>query len=89
MPSVSVRELKGQLSRILRDVREGQKEYLVTYRGHVVARISPVVPPEQRVETKKVRQVMRSLDQLATEISKQWPEGVSAVEAVREARREI
>ncbi len=89
MPSVSVRELKGQLSRILRDVREGQKEYLVTYRGRVVARISPVVPAEQRVEAKRVRQVMRSLDQLAAEIGKKWPEGVSAVEAVREARREL
>lgn len=89
MPYVSVRELKGQLSRILRDVREGQKEYLVTYRGRVVARISPVVPAEQRVEAKRVRQVMRSLDQLAAEIGKKWPEGVSAVEAVREARREL
>ncbi len=89
MPYVSVRELKGQLSRILRDVREGREEYLVTYRGRVVARISPVVPPEQQVETEKVRKVMRDLDQLAAEIGKKWPTGVSAVEAVREARRDL
>jgi prevent-host-death family protein len=89
MPYVSVRELKGQLSRILRDVREGREEYLVTYRGRVVARISPVVPPKQRVGMKKVRKVMRDLDQLAAEIGKKWPTGVSAVEAVREARRDL
>ncbi|MDT7884685.1 MAG: type II toxin-antitoxin system prevent-host-death family antitoxin [Thermoflexus sp.] len=89
MPCVSVRELKEQLSRILRDVREGGEEYLVTYRGRVVARISPVVPPERRVGMKKVRKVLRDLDRLAAEIGKKWPTGVSAVEAVRGERRDF
>ena len=89
MPYVSVRELKGQLSRILRDVRERQEEYLITYHGRVVARLSPVVPPPERVDEEKVRKVLRDLDQLAAEIGKKWPEGVSALEAVREGRREL
>ncbi len=89
MPYVSVRELKGQLSRVLREVREEREEYLVTYRGRVVARISPVVPPEEQVNEERVRKVMRDLDRLAAEIGRKWPEGVSAVDAVREARRDL
>ncbi len=89
MPYVSVRELKGQLSRVLREVREERVEYLVTYRGRVVARISPVVPPEEQVTEERVRQVMRDLDQLAAEIGRKWPAGVTAVDAVREVRRDL
>ena len=89
MPYVSVRELKGQLSRVLREVREERVEYLVTYRGRVVARISPVVPPEEQVTEERVRQVMRDLDQLAAEIGRKWPAGVTAVDAVREMRRDL
>ncbi len=89
MPYVSVRELKGQLSRILRDVREEREEYLVTYRGRVVARISPVGPMREQVEEEKVQKIMRDLDRLAAEIGEKWPEGVSAVEAVREGRRDL
>lgn len=89
MPYVSVRELKGQLSRVLREVREERVEYLVTYRGRVVARISPVVPPEEQVTEERVRQVIRDLDQLAAEIGRKWPAGVTAVDAVREVRRDL
>ncbi len=89
MPYVSVRELKGQLSRILRDVRERQEEYLITYHGRVVARLSPVSPSTQSVDEEQVRKVMRDLDRLAAEIGRRWPVGVSAVEAAREQRREL
>ena len=89
MPYVSVRELKGQLSRVLRAVREEREEYLVTYRGRVVARISPVVPPEEQVTEERVWKVMRDLDRLAAEIGRKWPKGVSAVDAVREGRRNL
>ena len=89
MPYVSVRELKGQLSRVLRAVREEREEYLVTYRGRVVARISPVVLPEEQVTEERVWKVMRDLDRLAAEIGRKWPKGVSAVDAVREGRRDL
>ncbi|NPA91740.1 MAG: type II toxin-antitoxin system prevent-host-death family antitoxin [Chloroflexi bacterium] len=89
MPYVSVRELKGHLSRILREVREEREEYLVTYRGRVVARISPVEPQRRQMEEEKVQKIMRDLDRLAAEIGKKWPEEVSAVEAVREGRRDL
>ncbi len=89
MPYVGVRELKEHLSRILRDVRESQEEYLITRHGRVVARLSPVIPPTEQVDEEKVRRVLRDLDRLAAEIGKKWPEGVSAREAVREGRREL
>ncbi len=89
MPYVSVRELKAHLSRILREVREEREEYLVTYRGRVVARILPVEPQRRQMEEEKVQKIMRDLDRLAAEIGKKWPEEVSAVEAVREGRRDL
>ena len=89
MPYVSVRELKGQLSRILREVRQEQREYPITYRGRVAVRLTPVVSPSPPVEEERIEKALRSLDRLAEEIGRRWPEHVSATNAVREQRREL
>ena len=89
MPYVSVRELKGQLSRILREVRQEQREYPITYQGRVVACLTPVVSPSQPVEEERIEKALRSLGRLAEEIERRWPEHVSATNAVREQRREL
>lgn len=82
MVTVGIRELKQQTSKLIRQVRERGEEIQVTLHGKVVARILPVAPTPS-----KTRQAWDNLDLLAVEIGKNWPEGVSAAEAVSEARR--
>ncbi len=82
MVAVGVRELKRQASALIRRVREEGDEILVTYHGKVVARILPVAPAPETAQ-----RAWEDLDRLAAEIGKRWPQGVSAVEAVSEARQ--
>ncbi|MFQ5419299.1 MAG: type II toxin-antitoxin system Phd/YefM family antitoxin [Anaerolineae bacterium] len=87
MVTVGVRELKQQTSKILRRVREDGETIGITYRGETIARLVPVNPPAP--STEDIAAVWADLDQLTAEISAKWPEGVSAVDAIREVRREL
>jgi prevent-host-death family protein len=85
MEEIGVRELKENASEILRRVREAKESYTITYRGRPVARL---IPADQRIPpTEEEDQVWSEIDELAEEIGKEWPKGVSAVDAVREQRR--
>jgi len=84
MQTVGIRELRQSATQILRRVREKGEEIQVTYRGQVVALLVPVKPKSTR---RKSSAAWADLDQLAAEIGRHWPKGVSAVEAVREVRR--
>jgi prevent-host-death family protein len=86
MLSVGVRELKANASRILRRVRDHGETVAVTHRGRVVARIVPVAAPEDA--STRADAVWSELDRLAAEIGARWPDGVTAVDAVREGRRD-
>ncbi len=86
MRAIGIRELKEQASEILRKVREEGDSYEVTYHGRVVARLVPTVEPR---ESDSPADFMERWDRLAESISGVWPEGVSAVDAVREGRRDI
>ena len=86
MLSVGVRELKEQTSQILRRVREQREAIEITHRGRAVARLIPVG------ETRPAPQdstVWADLDELAAEIGRRWPDGISAADAVREGRRDF
>jgi prevent-host-death family protein len=87
--SVSVRELKAHTSRILRELQERGQPVTVTNRGRVVARLVPERRIMTDVERAKMAAVLADMDELAAEIGAHWPEGVSAVDAVREQRREL
>ena len=87
MRSVGVRELRERTSEIIRWVRDEGQEVEVTYYGRAVARLVPV-PPGLPDETERAS-VWADLDQLAAEIGARWPEGITAVEAVAEGRREL
>ena len=87
MSIVGIRELKTNTSAIVRRVRERGEVVDITYHGEVVARLVPVAPPVPPPD--EVAAVLADLDQLAAEISAGWPEGVSALDAVRDARREL
>jgi prevent-host-death family protein len=86
MPAIGIRELKERTSEILRRVREDRDTFEVTYHGKVIARIVPVAQPPSEEELKRV---WERWDRLAEEISKYWPKDVSAVQAIREDRREL
>lgn len=86
MTQIGVRELKQKTSEVLRRVREEHATYDVTYRGRVVARLVPVVEKKRMTEEEEDR-FWEEVDELAKEVSKYWPDGVSAVDAVREQRR--
>ncbi len=87
MESVGVRELRRHTSEILRRVREGGETVEVTYRGRPVARVIPV--DRRPSEAEDVAAFWARWDQLSDEISAHWPEGVSAVDAVRDVRRDL
>ncbi len=84
---VGVRELKQRASEIIRQVREERATYTITYRGRVVARLVPEEDEESR--RKRALAALAEIDRVAAEISKHWPPGVSAVEAIREVRRDL
>lgn len=85
--TIGVRELRARASRILRRVREKHESVDVTYRGQVIARIVPVVPPAEAAQA--LSAVWADIDQLAGEIGRHWkPKAKSAAEAVSEGRRE-
>jgi len=86
MERVGIRDLKTSGSEILRSVRERGAVYEVTYHGRVVARIVPV---HDAAEKRSDADFWTEWDQLAAEISADWPADVSAVDAVREQRREL
>ena len=43
MGEIGIRELKQRANEILRQVREEQETFTVTYRGKVVAKLVPIV----------------------------------------------
>jgi prevent-host-death family protein len=89
MASVGVRELKAQTSRILRRVREDGETITVTYRGRVVARVVPAGTTRPNPDPEALAAWWAEHNRLAAEISAHWPPGVSAVDAVRDVRRDL
>jgi prevent-host-death family protein len=47
MQQIGIRNLKNQVTEILRMVRESQMEYVVTYRGEAVALLLPLAEEKQ------------------------------------------
>jgi len=87
MVTIGVRELKQQTSKILRRVREKGETIEITYHGKSIARLVPVKPPVP--PTEQMAAILADLDQLSAEISANWPEGVSAQDAINDVRREL
>jgi prevent-host-death family protein len=92
--TVGIRELKAKAGEIVREVRETGRPVDITVRGEVVARLSPSSSDESGLTAHRWTDDERaafwqSLDALTEEISRHWPKGISAVDAVREQRREL
>lgn len=86
METIGIRELKERTSEILRQVREQGRSFEVTFHGRVVARLVPVSEVEAPASPSSF---WEKWEQVSQAISTHWPTKVSAVEAVREVRREL
>lgn len=87
MRTVGIRELKQKTSKILRRVREESVTFEITYHGEIIARLVPVNLPKPSDE--EVAAILADLEALSAEISAKWPEGVSALDAVHDVRRDL
>lgn len=87
MKTIGVRELKANISELLREVHENGEIVEVTRHGQVIARLVPArqTPPVDR----DANGAWTELNQLAAEISALWPKGVSAQDAINDVRRDL
>lgn len=87
MKTMGIKELKMRLSNALREMQETGEIIEITHHGEPVARI---IPFRRHWTTEAERRDMiESLDALAARISAHWPEGVSALDAVHDVRRDL
>lgn len=87
MTTVGIRELKTNTSEIVRRVRESGEIIDITYRGEVVARLVPTRP--HAASAGELATLWADMDRLANEVTAQWTGSHSAVDAVREGRRDL
>jgi prevent-host-death family protein len=78
MEEIGVKELKHQLSAVLRRVQEKKEPITITSHGHPVARLVPVEDDDA---------LWAELDRLALEVDRRWKSEISAAEAVSQQRR--
>ena len=83
MRSVGVRELRENLSQVLREVSGAGEEVSITSYGKEIARL---VPPRRGRSPKEVAELWSRIDRIAAEIGRYPSGGISAADAVREER---
>jgi len=86
MEQIGVRELKEQINEVIRRVRQEGDWFEVTYRGKAVALLVPV---RESGESLPPAAFLERLDRLAGAIGPAWQGDASALEAIREQRREL
>ncbi len=83
METVGIRELKQRASELVRRVRDQGSPVQISYHGKVVAILTPVEPVQ---EDEAAARAWAALDELAAQIGRRWPPGVSAQQAVSDGR---
>ena len=89
MPEIGVRELKTRASEILREVREHNARYVITYRGRSVAVLSPLeaVPEGEALVGEPQTTAWEELTRLGEEIGRGWQSPLTGAELLSEIRR--
>lgn len=84
MTEIGIRELKARASEILRQVRDEQASYTVTYRGRPVGVLLPIseAPGQQ-----PANDAWDNLVRLGKELAAGWPAGLSSGELISDMRR--
>ena len=86
MATMDVHELGRRAERVVRRAHRQREAIIITDGGRVIARIEPVVPPP---DPEAAAALLADMQRLAERIGRQWPDGVSAVEALSEDRRDL
>ena len=89
MRTIGIRELTEHINEILRMVKEKGEPIEVVDQGEVLVRLVPADQPVQAAMVEQDNRTIRNLQQLAEEIGKYWKDDVSAVDAIRDVRREL
>ena len=88
MERVGIRELRASASRILRSVRNGEREYVITFRGDPVAILRPLRDRDrERLAREDQAAALDALDNLAGRVSRSWSSERGGVELVEDQRR--
>ncbi len=94
MSTIGINDLRNDIDSILHRVTDEGETIEIEKDGHVVAQLAPVNPSATTAEhtgeddlMAQHEAVWAELRRIGEELSKSWPEGVSAVDAIREQRR--
>ena len=88
MKTFDVGELIEHIDEVLRMVEEDGETIEITNHGEVIAHLVPVRRPQSLAEPAE-RDVWADIDRLSAEIGAHWHPDVSAVDAVRDVRRDL
>jgi len=86
---VGVRELKARASEVIKEVRERQARYTITYRGRPVAILLPL-DSETQAEALTAHHktaAWEELSRLGEEIGREWKSPQTSTELLSEMRR--
>lgn len=86
MKTIGLPELETHLGDILREIQETGETIVVTRDGEPIARVTPM---RNHLGEQDRYSIIESLDTLAAQIGAHWPEGVSALDAVHDVRRDL
>lgn len=87
MPTVGVRELKNNATKIVRAVREDHAQYVVTVDGRPVAVLRPYTAADEAARLDDgVNGAIARLRDIVADVAEHSVPGVSGVEALREER---
>ena len=90
MPDIGVRELKARASEIIRNVREHQTRYTITYRGQPIGVLVPLAQPraERLIHSEEAGSAAwDELVRLGEEIGRGWQSPMTSTELLSEMRR--
>ena len=88
MKTLEAHELAEHIDEILRLINEDGETIEVTNGHEVVAHLVPTSRPKHLTK-RGPSEAWKDLERLSAEISAHWPKGVSAVDAVRDVRRDL
>ena len=84
MRTLGIRELRDNISEVLREVEEEGEIIEVTNHGRVVARLVPVLRPQ--LAHSEIEEIIADIDRVAAELGSRWPKGVTVQDAIDDVR---
>ncbi len=97
MTTITIDDLRHRLDEVIDRLARGGEPVAVIRDGVQVAALTPTAPTSEgtpagvapRWNDQEVEAYLARWDRLAHEVGKTWPEGVTALDAVLEQRREL